>query len=123
MLIYMSGPMTGRPDHGAAFFNEAAERIREQGDHLVINPAENFGGVVDPNRRPQYMRLDIHSLMTCDMVVLLPGWEDSEGAKLEVAIANELAIPTYKLEDFEAHAEEPPSRMEVNITAQELAYG
>lgn len=37
MRIYISGKMTGCPDHNRAAFGAAAERLREQG-HFVINP-------------------------------------------------------------------------------------
>ena len=39
MRIYISGPMTGRPDHNLAAFENAVCRLREQG-HFVISPAE-----------------------------------------------------------------------------------
>ena len=39
MRIYISGPMTGKPDFNHPAFNAAAIRLREEG-HFVINPAE-----------------------------------------------------------------------------------
>ena len=37
MRVYISGPMTGKPDLSRSAFDAAAERLREQG-HFVINP-------------------------------------------------------------------------------------
>lgn len=37
MRIYVSGKMTGVPDHNRPAFHRAALRLREQG-HIVINP-------------------------------------------------------------------------------------
>ena len=39
MRIYLSGCMTGCPDHNRPAFDAAAKRLRAQG-HFVINPAE-----------------------------------------------------------------------------------
>ena len=39
MRIYLSGPMTGIPDHNFAAFENAAYKLRGEG-HFVINPAE-----------------------------------------------------------------------------------
>lgn len=39
MRIYVSGPMTGIPDHNRPGFDETAKRLREQG-HFVINPVD-----------------------------------------------------------------------------------
>lgn len=39
MRIYVSGKMTGCPNHNRPAFSAAAEKLRAQG-HFVINPAE-----------------------------------------------------------------------------------
>lgn len=38
------------------------------------------------------MRADIKALCDCDHVVVLPGWEKSRGATLEVFIATQLGM-------------------------------
>jgi hypothetical protein len=55
----------------------------------VFNPAENFGGRKDLPREA-YLRLDLAVLAQCDAIAMLPGWEDSRGAKLEYLVAREL---------------------------------
>ena len=87
-IIYLSGPMSGIPDYNHQEFNAAAERLRGFG-LTVINPAEQpeQGTWID------YMRHDIKLLLDAHVVAVLPGWEKSTGAKLEVAIARELGMP------------------------------
>ena len=89
--IYIAGPMTGLPDHNFPAFHAAAERLRQAGWETV-NPAENFDGRTDLPRET-YLRADIELLATCDAVAMLPGWEDSRGAKLEYLLAWELNMP------------------------------
>lgn len=86
--IYISGPMTGYPDCNFAAFHAAAEQLARAG-WKVFNPAENFGGRKDLPREA-YLRLDLAMLAQCEAIALLPGWEDSRGAKLEYAVACEL---------------------------------
>jgi hypothetical protein len=89
--IYLSGPMTGIPDFNFPAFNAAAARWREDG-FTVFNPAENFQGRTDLPRAA-YMREDLAQVMKADVVAVLPGWKDSKGARLEVAMARELDLP------------------------------
>ena len=89
--VYLSGPMTGLPDYNRPAFNEVAEELRAQGK-TVFNPAD-IGPKENIMPRAWYMRKDLEGLMKSDSVYVLPGWDTSEGAKLEVAIAKELELP------------------------------
>lgn len=86
--IYISGPMTGVPEFNAPAFREAADLVRAAGDDPV-NPAE----LCDPSWTwQQCMRADIAALCTCDAILLLPGWERSNGAQLELHIAHRIGL-------------------------------
>jgi hypothetical protein len=93
--IYLSGPMTGLPDYNYPAFNKAALELREM-DHEVFNPAEAFSGDQSLDWR-DYMRADVAAIMGCDEVRVLPGWESSVGARLEVAIAISIGLPVKPL--------------------------
>ena len=105
MRIYISGPMTGMPNHNRAAFEAAARRLREQG-HFVINPHDltpifgtadeitgsfaalyagddAFGGSL----AQCVMDADLAAVRSCDRIYLLKGWENSRGAKKELAEA------------------------------------
>ncbi len=87
-LIYISGPMSGVKDHNFPAFNALASKLRSSG-WRVVNPAELVGGAT----WVEFMRRDIRYLMDCDMVIVLPGWQKSRGALMEVAIATILKMP------------------------------
>lgn len=92
MIIYLSGPMTGLPDHNYPAFQAAAERLRAQGA-TVVSPHElpaNCPGCGEndlPHSWAEHMRADLAALLTCDVIMLLPGWETSRGAQLEKTVA------------------------------------
>lgn len=89
--VYISGPMTGLPDFNRKAFDEAEERIIAAGASYVCNPSH----LGDPSRTHEYhMTKDLHELTWMDStktfydaIVLLPGWESSNGASLEVLVA------------------------------------
>lgn len=87
--IYIAGPMTGLPDLNFAAFNAEAERLRAAGWE-VLNPAE-----INPDHTMAWadcMRRDLAALVTCDAIQLLPGWENSRGARLEWIVADKLGL-------------------------------
>lgn len=93
MLCYLSGPMTGRAGYNYPAFNAAAKFLRGK-DFDIVNPAETAGGVTHLDRE-KYMRIDTGYVQACDAVIVLPGWHTSQGAKLEVALANALGKAVY----------------------------
>ena len=94
--IYIRGPMTGFPDLNFPAFNNMAAKLRASG-HQVINPAE-IEHVSD--EWVDCLRLDIIHLMECGSVALLPGWESSKGALLEVHIARALGMTVVNAHDL-----------------------
>lgn len=87
--VYLSGPMTGIPQWNFPAFNAEAVRLRAAGFD-VVNPAE-----LNPDTSMTWhecMRADIKALCDCDTLALLPGWEGSQGAHLELHIAHRLGL-------------------------------
>ena len=91
MIAYLSGPMTGLPDNGYPAFQAAAERLRSQGVQ-VISPHEITPPGAGPWSWAAHMRVDLAALLTADLIVMLPGWETSRGARLEKAVAEALGL-------------------------------
>lgn len=117
MKIYLSGPMTGLPENNYPAFHAAARTLRAAG-HKVVNPAE-----LHPHTRlrrlchrtlralrlvrsqppaptwAEYMRTDLRAMLDCEMIALLPGWEQSRGARREVSLADELGMPRMQIQN------------------------
>ena len=95
--IYISGPMTGYPDLNFPAFFAEAERLRALG-YEVVNPAE----LNPPGASWQdCMRKDIEELVKCDAIILLDGWDQSKGARLEKHIAHKLNLKIVFLVNHE----------------------
>ena len=89
MKVYLSGPMTGYTDHNFPAFNAEAARLRALGIE-VVNPAE-----INPDETLSWqecLRADVKALCDCAVLALLPGWQNSQGAHLELHIAHRLGI-------------------------------
>lgn len=89
--VYLSGPMRGIPEFNFPRFHSAAKSLRAAG-YDVVNPAESFNGDTDLPWS-EYMRKDISDLLTVDEVFVLPGWENSPGCRVELAVAYALGLP------------------------------
>lgn len=84
--------MTGIADHNFPAFHAAAKQLRAKG-YTVFNPAEINADAVDVIRPwAWYMRKDLAELVKCEAIYLLPGWENSKGATLEMHVAERLGM-------------------------------
>lgn len=92
-LVYISGKIRGLPNYGADAFN-AAEKLLTSKGHKAFNPSKNFDSVTFLPRF-QYMRHDIKMLTECTGIALIPGWETSEGAIVEIMVAKQLRLEFY----------------------------
>jgi hypothetical protein len=90
--VYLSGPMTGIPDNNFPAFREWAARLRADG-YDVVSPAE----IEEAGSWEMCLRKDMRELPTCDAIALMPGWERSKGAHLELHVAHRLGMEVMHL--------------------------
>jgi hypothetical protein len=118
MKYYIAGPMTGIPNFNFPAFNAAAAKLRAQGCE-VFNPAErdierhngvdisadNHAG--DPALAAQVHGFSLRDALADDTayickeatgIAMLPGWENSKGARAEHALAVALSLSILYLE-------------------------
>lgn len=109
MILYISGPMTGYPNFNRGSFAAAKEYI-EQIDQLhdktvteILSPADITQGESEEGLHEAdkpwgfYMRQAVKMLMEADQIVMLPGWEDSKGARREFDLAVDLGMQVWHI--------------------------
>lgn len=125
MKVYISGPMRGLQDFNYGTFTEVEEALYRWrttlaglDDFNVTNPARNFNGDTSLDIAT-YMSRDLQQVLDADTIVLLPGWRDSEGAKLEVRVALATAKRFYEASAHQFAGTDPlndPPRVEWTFT-------
>jgi hypothetical protein len=118
--VYLAGPMRGIPHFNAPAFDQAAADLRELG-YEVCNPldrdrryhgrhvTDSATGDVDEAARTTGFNLrdalawDMTWIaQQADAIAVLPGWENSRGARAEVALAHALGIDVAPVDAFDA---------------------
>ena len=95
LVIYIAGPMRGHDDGNYPAFYEAEKMLESKGIWDTINPARlddelsNGYGVVDFK---EALKRDIDEIFEADAMYMLRGWERSEGARVEHALAIYLGL-------------------------------
>lgn len=97
---YLAGPISGHADLNRPAFEAAAAWARVNGwnpvsplDQPVVHdgPCPTAGptetGRQGTHARACWLRVGLRTLLDCDAIVLLPGWDNSYGAMLERRVA------------------------------------
>lgn len=108
LRIYIAGPMQGYPKFNFPAFDSAADSLQREG-HKVFNPAdkdrENYGKTFGEDNETgsieaatefslrDALALDTHWICKeADAIYMLKGWERSNGARAEHALATALNL-------------------------------
>ena len=110
MKVYLSGPMRHHRDFNFPLFNAVTRLLREKG-YEVINPAEKPGDAEMP--WIDCILLDLKEILEMDpkvdVIATLPDWEHSEGAKIEVGVAEIRGIERRDALQMLARSNDAPS--------------
>jgi hypothetical protein len=120
MRLYLGGKMIGLPNFGFELFDQAEMELLAMG-HTVFNPANhdrNMGfkaeGLDGTWNEENSQGLNRHELLLDDFtwiirrsegMVALSNWEDSPGARAEVAVHQSIYLPVWRLDDFLRYGE------------------
>lgn len=99
--LYLSGPMTGLPDHNRAAFFAARFQLESAGYH-VMSPTDAICDVEEPGWA-DWMRVDLAMMLRCDAVATLAGIEKSRGGQVECNLAASLGMPVAPVEWWTTH--------------------
>lgn len=93
--IYLSGAITGTTDYMERF--EKAQKKLEKLGYSVLNPALVCSNMPQDATYEEYMQISFCMLDMCDTICMLPGHEQSNGARLELerARANHIEVLLY----------------------------
>lgn len=117
--IYLAGPMRGIPEFNFPAFYAAEAELRKLG-YSVHNPAREddemgfqwrgaagdediseLWGSGTPRSLNDVLSDDLTWILNhADAVAVLPGWQDSKGARAEVACANAVGVPVGSYKAF-----------------------
>ena len=96
-VIYVAGKYTADTEWGIWNNIEHASRVArslwEQG-YAAICPHKNtaFFGGEGHSHRQLWLEGDLEIIRRCDIIYMLNNWENSEGAKAELALATSLSL-------------------------------
>lgn len=89
MKVFISGPMSGKPNDNVEAFHNAEVELKRRG-YSVWNPAwQQFSDDTDFTREDIH-DIDLRALEKCDAIYMLDGWEGSNGARVEYSHARAL---------------------------------
>lgn len=103
MRIYLSGKITGLDKEEYTKQFAKAEAFYKAGGFDVVNPVTIGEAILKNNPKAKwedFMQEDLKALRTCTHIVLLEGWEESKGAKMEKAEAEKLGLEIMQLKFF-----------------------
>lgn len=114
MTVYIAGGITGVENYKARF--AAAKRmLLRKGEDRLISMERYYGtpradAVLNPAELPEdwpgevYMDVCLAMINKADLVMFLPGWEQSRGASLEMQYCRYDGKPVYKIEQEQLEA-------------------
>ena len=105
LSVFLSGPMSGIENYNVAAFCEAHARLKALRPMRVYNPAISYLTSGDEYLHTGWMMISLKELLAgnngyrYDVLIQLPGWQQSKGAILEGLVAEGCGIEIAQLSD------------------------
>ena len=107
--VYISGQISGLSQEEYHTNFGLAEAYLESIDHKPVNPLKIMACETEecaPSDSKKedgsylhdygcYMKFDILALLDCDAIMMLPNWENSRGAQVELAVAEACGLEIF----------------------------
>lgn len=97
--VYLAGPMTGIPDLNTPAFEKVYSIWEDAGWQVFspsrLNHALDYSVGISKDGLKHVIQTDITCILHVDAIALLPGWENSRGVAIELALAQFLDLPIY----------------------------
>lgn len=119
MVIFISGGITNIPDY-QQHFDKMEYYLKSKG-HIPLNPAHFPKGLTNQD----YMNFGFQMINSSDAIVMLDGWENSEGAKVENAYAFYLGLPIFvekQIDELDKFVNNSTQIIETNIFNEREVY-
>lgn len=122
--FYLAGPMRGYPLFNFPAFLMAARVLTARGFEIVSPAEKDLEAGFDPSRPVEGQNFDIGAAFRWDFeavvkargIILLPGWENSTGAKAERLVAALSELEVYQLDERYNLIEAPEATYELTWT-------
>ncbi len=107
MKVYLAGPMSGYPMYNFPMFDSYRNYLLLRG-YEVISPADlDRAAGWDPEKHPanppdarDCAKRDVEAICKCDAIFVMPGYKDSRGCTMELAVAKFIGIPVHELDSL-----------------------
>lgn len=105
--VFLSGPMTGLPHYNREVFMRADKFVKTFDAAYIYNPAEHIKEL-EGFSHGMCMRVSLQNLCSLknpfvyDVLVSLPGWENSSGARMEREVAEACGMEVCNLDEVVA---------------------
>ena len=99
--VYLSGPITGTEDYKDRFeFGEIKVNQKFRNTARAINPVKIAEQLPQNITYEAIMQICFDTINSCDIVLLMPGWEDSKGCNQEYGYAIGIGKEVVKWEEW-----------------------
>jgi len=89
--VYIAGPMSGHADNNYPSFHFAEEHLVMKFGCEILNPARHPDGLAYVT----YMRMAMEMIERATVLVMLPGYNHSTGATIELTVARKSGIQVF----------------------------